>query len=276
MPVLDGHTHLFPPEIIAGRDRIAGRDPGFAAIYGDRRSRMADAAGLSAYMEAEGIDRVIAACFPFSDGGLIRLANDYAIEAAKGDERIVPFIVTDRQNEADAVAEAQRCAGKGARGVGEMAWYERPFGEGERKRMEGLAGYLEQEGMVFMMHLNEQVGHAYPGKGRADFAEVVRLVQGHPNLSVLLAHMGGGLCFYELMPEIKKSFARVYYDLAAVPFLYSDALYRYAAGFLADKVIFGSDYPLLGLRRYRPAIEELGGEAVGKILWENGVRLLGD
>jgi hypothetical protein len=276
MPVLDAHTHLFPPEIIAGRDRIAAREPGFAAIYGDRKSRMVDAAGLAAYMEAEGIDRVIAACFPFSDGGLIRLANDYVIEAARSDRRIVPFIVTDRQNEADAVAEAQRCADRGARGVGEMAWYERPFDEAEEKRMESLADYLERAGMVFMMHLNEQVGHAYPGKGRADFAEVVRLVRHHPDLKVLLAHMGGGLCFCELMPEIRKSFARVYYDLAAVPFLYSDALYSYAAHFLADKVIFGSDYPLLGLRRYRAAIEALGLEAAGKILWENGVRLLGD
>ncbi len=130
--------------------------------------------------------------------------------------------------------------------------------------------------MVFMMHLNEQVGHSYPGKGRADFAEVVRLVQNHPGLKVLLAHMGGGLCFYELMPEIKEVFARVYYDLAAVPFLYSDALYRYAAEFLADKVHFRVRFPLLNLGRYRAAIEALGGEAAGKILWENGVCLLGD
>ncbi len=276
MPILDGHTHLFPPEVIGDRDRIAAREPGFAAIYGDRQARMVDAGGLSAYMEAEGIDRVIAACFPFSDPGLIRLVNDYVLEAAKADARIVPFIVTDRGNEAGAVAEARRCAAKGAKGVGEMAWYERPFGEAERKCMEGLAGYLEEAGMVFMMHLNEQVGHDYPGKGRADFGEVVRLVQGHPGLNVLLAHMGGGICFYELMPEIKEAFARVYYDLAAVPFLYSDALYRYAAAFLEDKVIFGSDYPLLKLSRYRPAIDALGSGAAEKIVWGNGVRLLGN
>ena len=34
---------------------------------------MVDAGGLAAYMEAEGIDKVIAACFPFSDPGLMAL-----------------------------------------------------------------------------------------------------------------------------------------------------------------------------------------------------------
>ena len=31
------------------------------------------------------------------------------------------------------------------------------------------------------------------------------------------------------MPEVRKTFSLVYYDLAAAPFLYSDALYRFAA-----------------------------------------------
>jgi predicted TIM-barrel fold metal-dependent hydrolase len=197
------------------------------------------------------------------------------IDTAKTDDRVVPFIVVDRYDEAEALAEARRCADNGARGVGEMAWYERAFGESERKALEGLLRYMEQAGMVFMMHLNEQVGHVYPGKTESDFREVASLVRDHPDLHVLLAHMGGGLCFYELMPEIKDSFSRVCYDLAAAPFLYSDALYRYVGAFLADKVIFGSDYPLLTLTRYRSAIGALDEEVREKVLWGNGRRLLG-
>jgi len=275
MPVLDGHTHIFPTQVIRGRERIAAEDPGFALIYGDSRSKMSDGSGLLAYMEREGIDKAIAFSFPFRDRGLIRLVNDYVLDMAKTDERITPFIVVDKYDEAEGVAEAQRCLDRGARGVGEIAWYERSFGESERKGIEGLAAFMEQTGMVFMMHLNEQVGHSYPGKAQADFGEVVRLVQSHPRLKVILAHMGGGLCFYEFMPEIKEAFAQVYYDLAAVPFLYSDALYRFTGAFLANKVIFGSDYPLLSLARYKAGLDGLDEGVRGRVFWDNGRRLLG-
>jgi hypothetical protein len=276
MNVLDSHTHMFPPELIRKRHRIAARDRGFASIYGDGRARMADSSGLVAYMEEEGISRVVATCFPFRDREVLRLANDYVLEAARNDRRIIPFIGVDRRDEEAALAEARRCFEEGARGVGEMAWYEGAFGERERKWLEGLAGYMERTGMVFMMHLNEQVGHVYPGKTKADFGEVARFVQDHPALKMILAHLGGGICFYEFMPEIKKSFSLVYYDLAAAPFLYSSGLYAFAAGFLADKVLFGSDYPLLTLGRYRPAIEVLDHGIREKFLWVNGRRLFGD
>jgi len=276
MSVLDAHTHIFPPELIRRRDRIAAHDRGFASIYGDGRARMADSSGLAAYMEEEGLGRVVATCFPFRDGEVLRLANDYVLETARSDRRIIPFIGVDRHDEEAALTEARRCFKEGARGVGEMAWYEGAFGERERKGLEGLAGYMEQTGTVFMMHLNEQVGHVYPGKTKADFGEVARFVQDHPALKIILAHLGGGICFYEFMPEIKKSFSLVYYDLAAAPFLYSPGLYAFAAGFLADKLLFGSDYPLLTLSRYRPALEALEQGVREKLLSGNGRRLFGD
>ncbi len=276
MPVLDCHTHLFPPELIRRREKIAAEDKGFGALYADTRSRMVDAEGLAAYMEREGVDRVAAGCFPFRDPGLLRLANDYILDAAKNDRRIIPFILVDRYDEATALDEARRCFELGAAGVGEMAWYDERFGAAERKSLDGLAAYMEQTGMVLLMHLNEPVGHRYPGKTDADFGEVAALVEDHPSLKIILAHLGGGICFYELMPEIRKAFSLVHYDLAASPFLYSDDLYRFAATFLPDKVLFGSDYPLLGFSRYKPKLDGLDETAREKLLWDNGRRLFGD
>ena len=275
MQVLDGHTHIFPPELIRQREKIAGHDKGFAAIYGDSRSRMADGDGLVAYMDREGIDRAVTGCFPFRDAARIRLANDYVLDMARKDTRIIPFILVDRDDEDKALAEARRCFEQGARGVGEIAWYDRPFGARERKSIDALARYMEQTGMVLLMHLNEPVGHRYPGKTEADFGEVAAFVEAHPALKIILAHLGGGICFYELMPEVRKAFSLVYYDLAASPFLYSDDLYRFAAAFLPDKVLFGSDYPLLTLSRYKPRIDGLGDEVKEKFLWGNGRRLFG-
>jgi hypothetical protein len=275
MAILDAHTHVFPPEVICRRDEISARDSGFSLLYRDPRARMADGKDLAVYMDREGVDMSVAFCFPFRDAGLVRLVNDYVLECARLDARILPFAVVDTHDEKAAVSEAERCLRKGARGVGEMAYYEGGFGADERRRLEGLACFLEQTGLPLLLHLNEQVGHDYPGKTPVDFAEVVRFVETHPSLRMILAHMGGGICFYEFMPEIEKAFPLVYYDLAAAPFLYSNALYAFAAKFLTKKVLFGSDFPLLTLARYRAALEGLDDEAKKLILYENGRRLFG-
>ncbi len=126
-----------------------------------------------------------------------------------------------------------------------------------------------------MIHVNEQVGHAYHGKTRMDFQELVALVEAHPGLVMILSHLGGGICFYEFMPEIKKAFARVYYDLAAVPLLYSKEVYEFIAQYMPGKVLFGSDYPLLSYKRYAPDLDLLEEEDRQKLLHLNARHLFG-
>lgn len=275
MQVLDAHTHVFPPDIIERRAAIAETDKGFSLIYGRSRARMVDAEGLVRYLDDQGPDLAVVVGFPFEDGGLIRHANDYLLETARADKRILPLVGVDRKDEDAAISEAQRCLKQGARGVGEIAYYETGFSGDERRNLDSLGAYLEDKGMILMLHLNEQIGHHYPGKMHVDFGAVARFVSDHPALRIVLAHMGGGICFYEFMPEIKKAFSRVYYDLAATPFLYSDELYHFAAQFLCSKVLFGSDYPLLSLARYKPQLERLGDEARRRIIYENGRQLFG-
>jgi predicted TIM-barrel fold metal-dependent hydrolase len=275
MAILDAHTHVFPPDVIEKREEIASRDSRFSLLYGNPRARMADVRGLTAYMEAEGVDKAVVTCFPFRDPGLVRLANDYILESARMDARILPLAVVDADDEKRAVSEAERCLQKGARGIGEIAHYERGFDREARRKLEGIARLCVTADKPLLLHLNEQVGHPYSGKTSVDFAEVVRFVQDHPSLRTILAHMGGGICFYEFMPEIEDAFGSVYYDLAAAPFLYSTSLYAFAARFLPAKVLFGSDFPLLTLARYRPGLEELDDAARGRILHGNGGRLFG-
>jgi uncharacterized protein len=276
MPVLDAHTHLFPPFVIERREEVAARDDGFSVIYGRPASRMVDANGLVRYMDEEdGPDLVVAVGFPFKDGDLVRRCNDYTLEAAEREKRIIPFVSVNPKDGDAALAEAERCFGLGARGIGELAYYDTGFSENERRSLQGLAELLEQKEGILMLHLNEQVGHPYPGKSRVDFASVVGFVEDHPSLKVILAHMGGGICFYEFMPEIRKAFDHVYYDIAAAPYLYSEDLYAFAAAFLHTKVLFGSDYPLLSLVRYRRHLEKLDDKSRAAILYENGRRLFG-
>jgi len=71
-------------------------------------------------------------------------------------------------------------------------------------------------------------------------------------------------------PKLRKTLADVYYDTAAVPYLYGPGIYRAAeatAG--AHKVIFGSDYALLSPARYRAGLDELAPEARAAICCDN-------
>jgi hypothetical protein len=236
---------------------------------------MADGDGLRGYLSKEGISKAIVVGFPFQDPGLLALSNDYLLELAKGDYRIVPFVMSDLRDEKRGVEELERCIEKGARGLGEVAFYGEGFFVEQREGLDRLVAPLEEADLILMVHVNEQVGHGYGGKARIDFAELAAFVEAHPRLKIILAHLGGGLCFYEFMPELKRAFANVRYDIAATPFLYDKEVYRYLGSFLSEKVLFGSDYPLLPASRYLQDLMDLTEEVRAKILYGNAEAMLG-
>lgn len=275
MTVIDAHTHLFPADVIKARERIASKDVRFSLLYANPQARMAEETGLARYMTEEQIDRAVVTAFPFKDRGLIAACNDYILDVARRDPKVIPFVMVDVEDETFALAEVERCSSLGVRGIGEIAFYESGFGEKERKALDIIADYAQKKGLPLMLHVNEQVGHAYQGKTPMDFQELTLFVETHPELTTILSHLGGGICFYEFMPEIKKAFACVYYDLAAVPFIYSREIYEFIIRCMPDKVLFGSDYPLLSYKRYARDIDPLEDEFKRKLLHLNARNLFG-
>jgi predicted TIM-barrel fold metal-dependent hydrolase len=92
------------------------------------------------------------------------------------------------------------------------------------------------------------------------------------------AHWGGGFPFYELMPEVRSAAANLWYDSAASAFLYRPEVFSVVARCAgAEKILWGSDYPLLAQRRMLD-YARAGGLAPAELalaLGENAVRLLG-
>ena len=98
------------------------------------------------------------------------------------------------------------------------------------------------------------------------------------DIPVICAHWGGGLPFYELMPELRRTLANVYYDTAAGLFLYRDAIFAAAVAAVgAEKILFATDYPLLRQGRYLARLRGcgLGQSALAAVLGGNAERLLG-
>ena len=80
------------------------------------------------------------------------------------------------------------------------------------------------------------------------------------------------------MPEVKKAMKNVYFDTAASPFLYTPDIYGQVVRLAgADKILFGSDFPLMPQRRILDEIEalELPEETKNLMLSGNALRLLG-
>lgn len=275
MPIIDAHTHLFPPDVIARRETIANIDARFALLYANPRARMADGVEIKEYLETQRIEQAVVFSFPFRDASLMRACNDYVLEIARTDTRVIPFVTVDIENETAAREEIERCVVRGARGIGEIAFYDTGYGKREREKLNGVGAYATQQGIPLMLHVNEQVGHAYHGKTTMDLQEMLSFIEAHPDLTVILSHLGGGLCFYEFMPEVKKMFSRVYYDLAAVPLLYSTQVYDFVARHIPDRVLFGSDFPLLSYAKYAADLGSLGDEARGRLLYQNARRIFG-
>ncbi len=177
-----------------------------------------------------------------------------------------------------ALAEVARCAGLGLKGIGELRPDTQGFDLSDETLMAPLCDAMRRHDMPLLLHTSEPVGHAYPGKGSVTPDTLYPFITRHPELTIVLAHWGGGLPFYALMPDVKQALANVYFDTAASPFLYDPEIYRLTAETVgAEKILFASDNPLMPPRRPLAEIAALDLPAAtkAKITGGNAARLLG-
>ena len=275
--VIDVHVHLFPPEITRNIEKYTCRDPYLAAICSSKGHKYATVEDLLAQMEQSGVDMTAVSGFASSDPGLCREMNDYTLEAARSYPRKLLSMAVVPPADKLMEQELDRARKNGARGVGELFPWGHDFPlEGEKAQR--LASYCQERELPLLLHLNENVGHDYMGKGKFSVKEGAAFAAKYPNLPLVYAHLGGGLCFYELMPELKAQLRHVYYDIAAAPFLYSKDVYRvlHEIGIL-DKILLGSDYPLISPLRYLRDLASSGLEPheTSLITGANATRLFG-
>ena len=272
--IIDFHTHILPPELIAQREGLCQREPWFGRLYARPHARLVPAEELISQMQAAGVAASVAFGFPFQDIGLCRACNDYVLDAARRyPERILPFGVTNPRVR-EGLTEARRALEAGAIGLGELIADGQGYALDDARTMRPLMDLALQHGAPVLLHVTEPVGHDYAGKGWQGPREAYKLITRHPQNTIVLAHWGGGLLFYERMAEVRQACAHVYYDTAASPLLYEPSLYADALRWAPHKLLFGSDYPLLTQRRCLAAVPaDLPGSSA--LLGANADRLLG-
>ncbi len=277
--IIDFHTHVFSPRIKEDRSRYISSDPFFAALYSSPRAKVATADELIDSMDREGIDVSVILNGGWTSHDLCVETNDYILESvARYPKRLAGFCSVYPRSLELAIAEIERCARGGIRGVGEIRPDRQSFNLEERDMMAPLVEVMLKHELILLTHASEPVGHQYPGKGSITPGVLYPFITSFPELTVVCAHWGGGLPFYALMPEVKEAMGNVYFDTAASPFLYSPQVYGQVVQLVGgNRVLFGSDYPLLAQGRFLREIGslELPQDTKDLILSGNARRLLG-
>ncbi len=277
--IIDFHTHIVSPKIKQNRDEYARRCRSFASIYSDPKAKLATAEEIIAAMDKDGVDISVVLNYGWSTQSLCAEVNDYILESvARYPKRLVGFCSVVPSEDESALREVGRCIKNGAGGIGELRLDDHLRNKHSPAMLKPIIDTIIQHKLILLAHSSEPVGHQYAGKGAATPDLLYTLITAFPDLKLVCAHWGGGLPFYALMPEVKAALKNVYFDTAASPFLYTPQVYGQVAQLVgADKILFGSDYPLIPPRRFLKEIAalDLPAETKKKILAGNAKKLLG-
>lgn len=258
--VIDVHVHLTPPEIAAHRAAYIAGEGAWAGLYHDSKAKMVTTEDLLAMMDEEGVDQSVVMGFPWSREDTAKQHNEWLLsEAAKHPDRLIPLAAFDALAPwAPKHAEAMLKAGMA--GLGELAFYDRGFGPVELDALEALGSLCQAQGKLFLMHVNEPIGHNYYGKAPLEIGQIQALVQRCQGVKLILAHFGGGLpLMASLKKEVKEYLADVRFDTAAMPYLYQPEAMAMALKVLGpEHFLMGTDYPLLKPSRYRKFLTDAG------------------
>ncbi len=283
MRLIDAHVHLYPPEV--------GSDPAaWAAAQGEphwarlctRRRRDGKAVQtfpgvdeLLCAMDAAGVEKAVLQGWYWEKPATCAGQNQFFAGCVRAHpDRLGAFATVHPGAGEPAVRdEIQRAKDAGFLGLGELSPHSQHFGIDDPvfAAALALAGELK---LPVNLHASDPQTRKYPGKVATPLEDFRALARRFPATIFILAHWGGGLVFLETNPAVRAELANVRYDTAASPLIYDDRIWRAVLDVVpAEKVLFGSDYPLIlypktatepGWREVRAEIDAAGLTAAEK------------
>jgi predicted TIM-barrel fold metal-dependent hydrolase len=276
--IIDFHTHIFPAWLRERRDEYIERDACFSLLYSQPKARLATAEELLAAMDEAGVDLSVVLNIGWESHELCVKTNDYILDSvSRYPGRLIGFCAIQPRAGDAAIAEMQRCARAGAKGIGELRSDVQEFDLTDEGTMKPVVDAALKHDLVLLTHSSEPVGHEYSGKGGITPEVLYSFITAFPKLRLVCAHWGGGLPFYALMPEVARALANVLFDTAATVFLYKPEVFEQVSHMIgSDKILFGTDYPLMHQSRVLAQVQSarLSEEDKVKILGANAEKLL--
>ncbi len=258
--IIDFHTHVFPPFLRRNRQDFFSHEAAFKSLYDSPGAKLVGAKELIRDMDKEDIHVSVIFGFPWEDAELYKRHNDYIMESVHENAgRLIGFCCFSPLSP-EGPREVERCLQAGLSGVGELAVYGSGLSSRVTSALKDVMALCMQYDVPLLLHTNEPVGRQYAGKAPITLGQIYDFLKAYPLNKIVLAHWGGGLFFYGLMKkEVKEVLKNVWFDTAASPYLYTPDIYKIAGEIIGfDKILLGSDYPLLKPRRYFKEMTAIG------------------
>ena len=255
--IIDFHTHIFPKAVLENRSNFFEGETAFKLLYENDKSTMVGVDQLIASMDKDHVDKSVVFGFPWKHEEFFKMNNDCVMEAVnKYPDRLYGFCCLDPYHP-NSLKEVERCLNFGLSGVGELGFYTSDINDETIHYMKPIMEIARIQNKPVMIHTNEPVGHLYPGKTPLSVKSIYHFIESFPDNTIVLAHWGGGVFFYHLLKkETKNVLNNVYVDSAASLYLYDQRIWSVACDIIgSEKILFGTDYPLLPANRYFKQIE---------------------
>jgi len=272
MPIIDFHIHIAQPEhyhpwVIEWMQTLVKED------FLEYLRRHLSPEGLREVLRESGVDYavVLAEVSPITTGVT---TNEYVAEFCRGSDCLIPFANINPFMVARPAQELERCVKElGFRGLKLYPTYQ--YFYPNDPLLYPIYAKAQELGIPVMFHTGSSVFRG----SRLKYGDPLYLddvAVDFPDLVIVQAHSGRGF-WYDRAAFLARLHPNVYMEVSGLPphklLDYFPELER-----LADKVIFGSDWPgVPGIKANIEAIRALpiSEEAKAKILGENAARILG-
>ena len=247
--IVDSHTHILPKFIDNNREKYFAIDETFKELFSNGE-KIVSVEDLIESMDQNYIDASVVLGFGWNDIELARRSNEYIMESfTKYPSRIIPFCSVNPNWGDYAIDQISEYLQDGMAGVDELHPSLQQF-RLEDAQITPFWNKLIDAQLPLILHTSEPIGHSYPGKGDISLSQLTDFITDHPQLEIICAHWGGGLIFYNLMPEVNSILENIYFDTAASNYLYDDSVFSIGSQLVnPDKILFGSDYPIISQKK---------------------------
>jgi hypothetical protein len=274
--IFDAHIHVQPWEMVKPEVLALIDDPSHA----NAKEVLSSPENLLRHLDAEGVERACCINYVSPDVmGFTREVNDWIANFTSAHrDRLVAVGSVNPLHEMNVRDEIRRVLDLGI-GMIKIHPPHQLFSpnayRGELWQLAEIYRECEERGVPVMFHTGTSV---FP-RARNVFADpmpVDDVAIDFPKLPIILAHAGRPL-YGETALFLARRHPNVNLDISGIP---PKALLRYfpRVASVADKVLWGTDWPSPGVVSMRRNVEEfrslaLGEEVERKILWDNASRL---
>ena len=244
--IIDAHVHLYSPEV--NRDPVA-----WAAAAGEKHwaklctRRRASGQAVQTFpsvdqllrdLDAAGVTKAILLGWYWENHATCVRQNEFYAECVRQHpDRLAAFAAVQPAAGPSAFAEIQRAVDHGFVGLGELSPHAQKISITDPHWRQILTLAAERQ-LPVNLHVTDPLSRPYPGRVETPLDDFSDLARAFPATQFILAHWGGGLAWSPAAAALPN----VWFDTAASPLLYGAEVWPRA---LTDRVLFGTDYPLV-------------------------------